>query len=82
MLPEAQSRGTMRFAEVRSNPMKTCRVLAVLLWPFLPSTATKIYLQLGLEQQPDKFALAHWGGLEPGHRIGEPVPLFPRRDKK
>lgn len=60
--------------------VETCRVLAVLLWPFLPETATKIYAQLALEGAPDRFAAAEWGGLTPGHRIGEPSPLFPRKD--
>ncbi|MCX8090393.1 MAG: methionine--tRNA ligase [Verrucomicrobiae bacterium] len=59
---------------------ETCRVLAVLLWPFLPETATKIYAQLALEGSPNRFAAADWGGLPPGHRIGEITPLFPRKD--
>ena len=62
------------------NLAETCRVLAVLLWPFLPGTATKIYAQLGLTGAPDKFSEAAWGGLKPGHKIGEPAPLFPRKD--
>lgn len=59
---------------------ETCRVLAVLLWPFLPGTATRIYGQLGLSDEPNQFAGAQWGGLNPGQRIGEPTPLFPRKD--
>jgi methionyl-tRNA synthetase len=55
-------------------------VLAVLLWPFLPGSATKIYAQLGLPGSPDKLDAAAWGGLTPGHAIGEPAPLFPRKD--
>ena len=56
------------------------RVLAVLLWPFLPGTASKIYAQLGLEGAPDKLAAAEWGGLKQGHTIGTPAPLFPRKE--
>ncbi len=37
-----------RLDEVLYNLAETCRILAVLLWPFLPGTATKIYSQLGL----------------------------------
>ena len=37
-----------RLDEVLYNLTETCRVLAVLLWPFLPGTAVKIYAQLGL----------------------------------
>jgi methionyl-tRNA synthetase len=62
------------------NLAETCRVLAVLLWPFLPGTATKIYVQLGLTGAPDQFSEATWGGLQPGHKIGEPAPLFPRKE--
>jgi methionyl-tRNA synthetase len=69
-----------RLDEVLYNLAETCRVLAVLLWPFLPGTATRIYAQLGLTGSPDKFTEATWGGLEPGHKIGEPAPLFPRKD--
>ena len=57
-----------------------CRVLAVLLNPFLPGTSAKIYAQLGLPGTPDKLADATWGGLAAGHMIGEPAPLFPRKD--
>jgi len=69
-----------RLDEVLYNLAETCRVLAVLLWPFLPGTAVKIYAQLGLTEAPDKFSEAIWGKLNPGHKIGEPAPLFPRKE--
>ena len=69
-----------RLDEVLYNLTETCRVLAVLLWPFLPGTAVKIYAQLGLTGIPDKLDTATWGGLPAGQTIGEPAPLFPRRD--
>jgi methionyl-tRNA synthetase len=71
-----------RLDEVLYNLAETCRILAALLWPFLPDTATKIYSQLGLTGSPDKFSAASWGGLIAGHRIGEPAALFPRRDEE
>ena len=71
---------TKRLDEVLYNLTETCRVLAVLLWPFLPGTTTRIYAQLGLPGSPDKFSAATWGGLQAGHTIGEPAPLFPRKD--
>jgi methionyl-tRNA synthetase len=70
-----------RLDEVLYNLCETCRVLAVLLCPFLPDTAAKIYSQLGLEESPDKFSEAAWGKLQSGHEIGEPAALFPRKDK-
>ncbi len=71
---------SQRLDEVLYNLTETCRFLAVLLWPFLPGTAVKIYTQLGLTESPDKFSEAAWGELKPGHAIGEPSPLFPRKD--
>ena len=73
----AQSR---RLDEVLYNLAEACRVLAVLLQPFLPGTAAKIYSQLGLHGAPDKLSEAVWGILNPGHKIGDPAPLFPRKD--
>ncbi len=69
-----------RLDEVLYNLAEVCRVLAVLLWPFLPATAAKIYAQLGLGGEPDKLSAAQWGGLAEGHTIGEVAPLFPRKD--
>lgn len=70
-----------RLDEVLYNLAETCRVIAVLLWPFIPETAAKIYRQLGLAECPDKLAASAWGGLAPGHTIGEPAALFPRKDR-
>lgn len=69
-----------RLDEVLYNLVETCRVLAVLLWPFLPGSAVKIYTQLGLNGEPNSLNAAAWGGLTAGHAIGEPAPLFPRKD--
>jgi methionyl-tRNA synthetase len=52
----------------------------VLLWPFMPGTASKINAQLGLPGTPDKLSGARWGGLAAGRTIGDPAPLFPRKE--
>jgi len=69
-----------RLDEVLYNLAEVCRVLAVVLWPFIPETAGKIYAQLGLQGAPDKFEAAEWGRLTKGHSIGAPVPLFPPKE--
>ncbi len=69
-----------RLDEVLYNLAEICRILGVLLWPFLPKTACIIYRQLGLKETPDQNKAATWGGLAPGHAIGTPAPLFPRKD--
>ena len=70
-----------RLDQVLYNLTETCRLLAVLLWPFIPTTAEKIYAQLGFDVSPDKMSEAVWGRLNGGHTIGEPAPLFPRKDQ-
>lgn len=70
-----------RLDEVLYNLAESCRVLAVLLWPFLPTTSEKIFAQLGLTGIPNRFDLAKWGGLTQGHTIGEIAPLFPKKDQ-
>ena len=69
-----------RLDEVLYNLAETCRILAILVWPFLPGTAAKINAQLGLPGEPNKLSAAMWGGLNAGHQIGEPAALFPRKD--
>ena len=69
-----------RLDEVLYNLVETCRVLAVLLHPFIPGTSEKIYAQLKICGEPEHWANAAWGGLVAGHTVGAPMPLFPRKD--
>jgi methionyl-tRNA synthetase len=70
-----------RLDEVLYNLTECCRVLAVLLNPFLPDTAIKLYQQLALPGQPGLLRDAEWGKLTAGHVIGDAIPLFPRKDQ-
>ncbi len=70
-----------RLDQVLYNLAEVCRVLAVLLWPFIPDAAARIYKLLRLEGIPSKFAMAAWGGLPQGHQIGQLEVLFPRKDR-
>lgn len=69
-----------RLDQVLYNLVETCRVLAVLLNPFLPNTSERIYAQLKVCGEPELWRNTAWGGLLPGHTVGAPIPLFPRRD--
>ncbi len=69
-----------RLDQVLYNLTEICRVLAVLLWPFLPGTAANIARQLNLPNL--QGGAVRWGELAAGHAIGAPAPLFPRRDEK
>lgn len=70
-----------RLDDVLYNLVESCRVLAVLLAPFLPDTSRRMLDQLRVEAAPSWTAAA-WGGLAPGHQVGAPLPLFPRKDLK
>ena len=69
-----------RLDEVLYTLVESCRVLSVLLWPFIPTTAEKIYTQLQLPGSPGVWSQSAWGLLPAGHQIGAPAPLFPRKD--
>jgi methionyl-tRNA synthetase len=69
-----------RLGEILYSLVESCRVIAVLLNPYLPGTSQKIYDQLGLEDKPDLFKKSAWGGMAADHVVGKPQPLFPRKD--
>jgi methionyl-tRNA synthetase len=62
---------------------ETLRWLAVMLYPVMPSSAARIYGQLGLGKGVSAVDPAglKWGGLEPGTVIGAGEGIFPRIDK-
>jgi methionyl-tRNA synthetase len=53
------------------------RIIGVLVSPVLPTATREIFYQLNLHDEP-KLSDATWGGLPDQHRLGKPVPLFPR----
>jgi methionyl-tRNA synthetase len=69
-----------RLDEVLYNLAEVCRIIAILVAPVLPDTSAKILEQLNLGSSPQTLATLAWGALTPGHRIGQPAPLFPRKD--
>ncbi len=61
------------------------RLIAVFLFPFMPSTADKIWKQLNLEGDISKVDFdteVQWGRLKPGIKINKGPALFPRMEKK
>jgi methionyl-tRNA synthetase len=67
--------------DVLYNLLETLRILALILFPFIPDSAQKIWTQLGIEgniedQILDKAII--WGQLKPGTKVKEGPPLFPR----
>jgi methionyl-tRNA synthetase len=69
-----------RLDEVLYNLAEICRIIAIMIAPVLPETSAKILEQLNLGSSKQTLANLAWGGLEEGHQIGAPAPLFPRKD--
>ena len=60
---------------------ETLRIIAVYLFPFMPSTAEKMWKQLNLAHDIAGVTLqieSQWGGLRPGTKICKGPALFPR----
>jgi methionyl-tRNA synthetase len=53
------------------------RIIASLISPVLPKAAREIFYQLNVEPV-SRLADAAWGGLPNPHKLGKPVPVFPR----
>ena len=70
-----------RLATVIYNLLETIRAAAVLLVPYIPATADKIFAQLGTDKTEIK-TVAEFGALEAGKPLGEASVLFARIDEK
>lgn len=68
-----------RLQAVMYNLAEALRIVAILIAPFVPVTAPKIYEQLGLGK-PENFFMADavWGKLATGTKVQKGEPLFPR----
>lgn len=68
-----------RLQAVMYNLAEALRIIAILIAPFVPVTAPKIYEQLGLGKLESFFmADAVWGKLATGTKVQKGEPLFPR----
>ncbi len=75
-----------RLDTVLYNLAETLRIVAILISPFMPLTAPKIYSQLGLPGDFTKVTLEtakEWGLLPSGTQVAaHPEPIFPRIEIK
>ncbi|MBE6092482.1 MAG: methionine--tRNA ligase [Selenomonas ruminantium] len=68
-------------ANVMYNLAESLRQISVLISPFMPVTAERIWQQLNLSGEFAAVQLDDiktWGGIEGGHKVGTPEQLFPR----
>ncbi len=70
-----------RLAVVMNNLVEALYKIAVLVYPYMPESAQKIWNQLGYDKdiKDAKVAeISHWGIIQEGHKLGEAEPIFPR----
>ena len=65
-----------RLGTVLYNLLEGIRFLAVLLTPFMPDTAEKIFEQIGTNERSSYESLKAFGTLKSGEKVGTPTPLF------
>ncbi len=70
-----------RLAHVMYNLLETVRICTILLIPFMPETAEKIFAQIGADRTTWDDAAA-WGGLSDQAVTAKGDNLFPRIDLK
>ena len=77
----AKEKKTDELAAMMYNLLETLRIIAILIYPFMPETAKNIRLQLGIAEDLEKVKFSeaqNWGILKEGHKINKANPLFPR----
>lgn len=74
-----------RLDTVLYNLAETLRIVAILLLPAMPTTADKIWAQLGIAVKLSDVRLSDdglFGGLAVGTKVNKPEQIFPRIDEQ
>ncbi|MEE0060883.1 MAG: methionine--tRNA ligase [Acutalibacteraceae bacterium] len=70
-----------RLGTVLYNLLESIRYIAILISPFMPETAEKIFEQINSDVK-EYSTLESFGGLKAGAKVGTPTPLFSRLDSE
>lgn len=70
-----------RLGTVLYNLLESIRFIAILISPFMPETAEKIFKQINT-QVTSYDSLKEFGGLKAGEKVGTAEPLFSRLDSE
>ena len=70
-----------RLGTVLYNLLESIRFIAILVSPFMPETAEKIFKQINT-QVASYDSLKEFGGLKAGEKVGTAEPLFSRLDSE
>lgn len=74
-----------RLNTVMYNLAETLRIVAILISPYMPNTAPKVWSQLGLGTNFAAATLSDaqgWGRIPAGTKVSKPEPIFPRIEDK
>ncbi|MGI6033911.1 MAG: methionine--tRNA ligase, partial [Coriobacteriales bacterium] len=78
-----ETRGQLAF--VLYNALEACRIAALFLAPFMPTTSAELFSRLGLDDPTtidDVETASKWGGLPVGNAVVKGDALFPRLPKE
>jgi methionyl-tRNA synthetase len=70
-----------RLGTVLYQALEALRICALLIAAFMPTTAERMWSQLGMQKDLWEHNIQEngkWGGLKPGRKVVKPSPLFPR----
>lgn len=70
-----------RLAVVMNNLVEALYKIAVLVYPYMPESAQKIWDQLGFSEDIKNAKVSEvspWGLIQEGHKLGDAEPIFPR----
>jgi methionyl-tRNA synthetase len=68
-----------RLGRVLYTLLEALRIIALLIYPYMPSTAERMWRQLGIEEDLEDQQLSQataWGGIRVGSRINQQEALF------
>ena len=80
-----KTNNVVKLSAVLYTLAEALRIIAVYLFPFMPSTAEKIWKQIGIKDDiatANFDAIGAWGGLRSGIRVQKAEHIFPRIETK
>lgn len=81
----AKENRTEELGSLLYSLLEGLRIVALSIYPFMPSTSRSIMKQLGIEEDPSKMKFSDvksWGVLKEGLKVNKSAPLFPRIEVK
>ena len=70
-------------SDILYTAAEAIRIVTALVYPVIPDAAARVWAQLGLgDIRKADLKDLQWRGLQPGTKLGELSPLFPRADKE